>query len=554
MSDPDVVELAEMLLRIRAASPHMMGQYMKSKEHLKLNQVFHNLQATVDLQGPADSSLCDDIVEEAFLDPRKVLQAQQLCCELKQHLPLTTFAKLEKEVRLMSDLIGTKRAPWRSTTRRTFADKSRSHFQRIPRALGHHWVHYGPGLYEFLQVYDPSASAACPFAQLWSEWLGATSSRLDAALRVLRSQYLTQAVKDSIVEPMSDVDRIYEVQQPAGPSTSETQEENFFYRQARHRTRLRVTLTAISKSSDDGGRESVMPSARSQVDALAEELQLLPRLGQANRSLFVRNLPKDATREHVRKAFERCGDINAVQVFNASAEEQDVEPAATGKKGRKKKKKKRKAHLTTASQIRPTDTYAWVQFKDDRGWKRASTSSMSIFGVLIDKRLCRTVPAEGVTVLHMHFSRGVHSTRDIQDWLNESLTPLELDVRLRSRASSLSREIMPTSVRIFFPTHELTVCAYTLLAAAARDQGQLYNWASPDQACVSDAAAMTVQWFPVSREFLETIFGADTRETRLDNDEEPETKGRPLAVVNAIMEKAGVDLALATNDAATAPQ
>lgn len=113
-------------------------------------------------------------------------------------------------------------------------------------------------------------------------------------------------------------------------------------------------------------------------------------------SVFVENLPADATEDDVRTALEGCGNIASVTVYTRRI---DVKPACPAASGGSRSYKLRTVP-STGGDI--SSTTAIVDFVDIEAAAKATSRSLRVFGVIIKRRPCRTRPAATVKSFFLH--------------------------------------------------------------------------------------------------------------------------------------------------------
>ena len=113
----------------------------------------------------------------------------------------------------------------------------------------------------------------------------------------------------------------------------------------------------------------------------------------SSRVVFVDNLPGDVHDDAVVDAFKRVGGIDKIEIFQRTDEiKKEQEPPE------KKKRRKliRRDHAPDSS-----PTCALVHFTTDDGARNALDPSLVVFGVVIEKRPCRTRSADSLTSIFL---------------------------------------------------------------------------------------------------------------------------------------------------------
>lgn len=254
------------------------------------------------------------------------------------------------------------------------------------------------------------------------------------------------------------------------------------------------------------------PNAFDHTDSTITTMDLPPP--PTERLIFVDNLPIDMDEQILRASYERCGDIEDIQIFHRRL---DLDP---GRKSNDSKKKIRKpSNSNRQAWERPrTPLYAQILYKETAGAQKASVDPLRIFGMVLDKHLMRSHPASEMTRLYIEDIAPHHDATSIEYELTQVLhTKLYvcLDIE-RGRRRKRKRDESPLNAILQFPDFESAYWANTRLSHEL-DRLRANNGAASDIAASSDHAsneggkdgkscdddiATAIHWLPTPRDAM----------------------------------------------------
>ncbi|OEU05696.1 hypothetical protein FRACYDRAFT_258633, partial [Fragilariopsis cylindrus CCMP1102] len=133
-----------------------------------------------------------------------------------------------------------------------------------------------------------------------------------------------------------------------------------------------------------------------------DDNDIFPLEPPIDRLVIIDSLPIDITKERLQQAYERCGLIDSIQIFNFKPE---LDPTRGKiKTADTNTKKIRTASNTSLKQkwSRPrTPLYAFILFTDTIGASKAVSDPLRIFGMVIDSHLIRSHRACDMKTLYL---------------------------------------------------------------------------------------------------------------------------------------------------------
>lgn len=186
--------------------------------------------------------------------------------------------------------------------------------------------------------------------------------------------------------------------------------------------------------------------------------EIADQIPEANKTIFVDNLPIDIDEDELTDLYSRCGEIESIEIFNLKPELDPGELTASALKELKKKRRMTGVKGTRYTRQR-TPVYAIVTFKDEDGFKRGSIDMLRIFGMVIRRHAAKSYPARSVHKLYIeNIPDGLYAL-DIEEKLSKLLHPdMYISLEIGQHVNS-----QPKNSVLSFPSYEVAHLAYEKL-------------------------------------------------------------------------------------------
>jgi len=227
---------------------------------------------------------------------------------------------------------------------------------------------------------------------------------------------------------------------PAAPAKDDDDDASWVGRKNRRAADMPGSIVQLAVAEARGSR-----LARDDPDA---------RLA-LRRTVFLDNLPPDASERELAGMLARAGTVARVELFGAAPEDAEF---GDGARRRKKKPGERAPYRLRLSVAHRSPTCALVTFDAQSGADAALDQALRVFGVVVRKRACRTRPASDVRSIYIHRLPPNVSERELLDDLGAVLAP-DLQLRLW-RTDPLDP---PDRARLRFKSHDLARLAWRRL-------------------------------------------------------------------------------------------
>jgi len=196
--------------------------------------------------------------------------------------------------------------------------------------------------------------------------------------------------------------------------------------------------------------------------------ELISDLPKTNRMILIDNLPIDTTTEEISQLYSRCGPLESIDIFNLRP---SLDP---GESFSKQQKKITGAKAANDSETRRTPVYGILEFKDDDGYKTATTDMLRIFGMVIRRHAVRSIPACTMKTLHIENIQPEFEAVQLVHMISDLFHP---DMYIVISLENPSPYIKPTSCEIRFPSFEVATYALRLLSKVSiGDKKCVLNW------------------------------------------------------------------------------
>eukprot|EP00557_Chaetoceros_sp_GSL56_P002718 CAMPEP_0176498828 /NCGR_PEP_ID=MMETSP0200_2-20121128/12562_1 /TAXON_ID=947934 /ORGANISM="Chaetoceros sp., Strain GSL56" /LENGTH=839 /DNA_ID=CAMNT_0017897127 /DNA_START=414 /DNA_END=2930 /DNA_ORIENTATION=- len=182
-------------------------------------------------------------------------------------------------------------------------------------------------------------------------------------------------------------------------------------------------------------------------------------LPETNKIIFIENLPIDVTKDELMTLYSRCGPIESLEIYNLRPE---LDPGELSlKKTAERKKRRRMSGMKGAKHKSKSRTpvYAFIKFRDEEGYNKATIDILRIFGMVIRRHLVKSIPARNINTIYLeNISSSLHAL-DFEQKFNEILQPdMYISLSMGQRVNSDAK-----SCEISFPSFEVAYYAHQKL-------------------------------------------------------------------------------------------
>ena len=209
-------------------------------------------------------------------------------------------------------------------------------------------------------------------------------------------------------------------------------------------------------------------------------------------TVFIDNLPIDATEDELMELYSRCGALESVEIFNQrpDLDPGPLSPTELRRMGMKKHKQGRRRDSLSQKAggwARPrTPVYAMLSFDEEAAATAASQDALRIFGMIVRGHSIRSFRAKELTRLYIDNIATAKDGRyrsaiDIEFSLSQLLNPdLYVSLGISSGSHKQSKKVAPGSCEIMFPSFEVAHDAFCKLRVdldlVKDDESCTINW------------------------------------------------------------------------------